>query len=411
MRTRLTIFAASATLLASVGCNWFSSEELDLQELRPDSAVSTLGVPGTSVTIRVDAIRATDGAMISVAPRLLHWSTSDPAILAVANGVVTFRSKGEAWIGVAYRELRDSVLMQVISPYTVRHFLAMPDTEQLRRLSLNDNGVAAVATSLLGPGLPPIARRFLWTSGQVVDLPCTPLDINNRGQVLCESEIYDDGVLTPLTGAPGKAWAFNDAGQVGGLTSDRIPVPFIWTGANSVQLLERCTVCGPFSVAINNHGDVAVQSISAGLTHFHVHVGGQPTPTGIGYVYGINGSLNAIADSRIIAGSLERDRARPGRDGGVWLPNGAGWKWVWIPQRDGGRVSEALGAGGDGLVIGGNYVWSTVSQHGTTSIAHLLGDKNWTITTAIAINEKGQIAATAKNPSGQLGIALLDPAS
>ena len=66
---------------------------------------------------------------------------------------------------------------------------------------------------------------FLWDQGNVTLLPDTAMDINNRGQVLLLSSVWEDGTLTPiplLPLLPGsipeatefRAEAINDRGQV-----------------------------------------------------------------------------------------------------------------------------------------------------------------------------------------------------
>ncbi len=66
---------------------------------------------------------------------------------------------------------------------------------------------------------------FLWDQGNVTQLPETAMDINNRGQVLLLSSVWEDGTLTPiplLPLLPGsipeatefRAEAINDRGQV-----------------------------------------------------------------------------------------------------------------------------------------------------------------------------------------------------
>jgi uncharacterized membrane protein len=66
---------------------------------------------------------------------------------------------------------------------------------------------------------------FLWDQGTVTLLPDTPMDINNRDQVLLYSSLWENGVETPITFLPPlplsdpemisiRAEAINDRGQV-----------------------------------------------------------------------------------------------------------------------------------------------------------------------------------------------------
>jgi len=105
---------------------------------------------------------------------------------------------------------RDSANVTVGPAYAVT---LLPGTDGLRAVDVNDSG-DVVAVGALGF----TAQSILIRGAQQVDLgACFVQGINNRGQVLCSSSIYENGVFTDLFasgGFDGSVTGIDESGAV-----------------------------------------------------------------------------------------------------------------------------------------------------------------------------------------------------
>ena len=141
------------------------------------------------------------------------------------------------------------------------------------------------------------ARGFLWRHGAVTELELDPRAINNRGQIVGGTGLWQDGAITFLPdlvgGGPSYANAINERGQVAGAgfpaSGDLHAV--IWQGGNITDLGTLPGDAYSYAWSINDRGAV----VGAGERHAILWQNGTITDLGIlpGGFYSVATAINA----------------------------------------------------------------------------------------------------------------------
>ena len=231
----------------------------------------------------------------------------------------------------------------------------------------------------------------VWSGGSPTLLP--PLSgsssslgfgINNSGQVVGFSSIgcctaaatlWSGGTATnlgTLGGSAGLAFAINSSGQVVGMstiTGDTANHATLWSGGSIIDLgAER-------AVAINDAGQIVGQGSNAGgsggATFWD---SGASAPVDLGW----GADSNAIANDLNSAGDV--------------VGMGALGSWVLVGSAQG-------------------LLWDGSTSFDLNSLLDVNTWGDWTITSAVAINDVGQILARAESFQGSLATLLLTPCS
>ncbi|HEY2589131.1 MAG TPA: hypothetical protein VGI81_25535 [Tepidisphaeraceae bacterium] len=242
--------------------------------------------------------------------------------------------------------------------------------------------------------------------------------INSSGTVVGYSPagafIYTGGAAQPLAGMA-RAVGINDSGEiVGAAQAPGFTSSYPATDTNGV--VQRVGPTGSAyyyaATAINSMGAVLWHGTTAPVDMAQVYVNG--TSQGTGLIVG-----DAINDSGEIVGLGATGLGYRG------LPYHAFVTTVGsFPIQDlgtlGGDYSEALGINNLGQIVGDSgIVVGDASTHGFLDLNGTMydlnglttGDTGYVITSAVAINGGGQIAADAVTPSGEEHAVLLTPAA
>ena len=267
-------------------------------------------------------------------------------------------------------------------------------------------------------------QAFLYSGGVMHDLGPTggaswAEGINNSGQVAgwysTGSDfafLYTGGVMKnigTLGGYEADGFGINNSGQIVGSSMDVNDNwrAFLYSGGAMTNLQ---TLGGNYSTAnaINNEGQiVGAADLSSGITHAFLYSGGQM------HDLGPAGSLESYACAINDNGQVV------GFSGHAFLYSGGqmhdlgtlGDQWTY---------SRGLGINNNGQIVGDSYYTindgnalvscAIVYSNGTmTDLNSLVALSAWTLESAGAINDKGQIVATGVNSSGQIDAFLLTP--
>ena len=284
---------------------------------------------------------------------------------------------------------------------------------------LNDNG-QVVGASYTSAGA---EQAFFYSGGVMHDLGPTggaswAEGINNSGQVAgwystgsdC-AFLYTGGVMKnigTLGGYEADGGGINNSGQIVGSSMDVNDNwrAFLYSGGTMTNL---GTLGGNYSAAnaINNEGQiVGAADLSSGITHAFLYSGGQmhdlgPAGSLESYACAINDNGQVVGFSGhafLYSGdkcTTSAPLAISGRTAGDWVSTttGKSWETPTIPLTTAMRLSRAI-----------------VYSNGTmTDLNSLVALSAWTLESAGAINDKGQIVATGVNSSGQIDAFLLTP--
>jgi probable HAF family extracellular repeat protein len=254
------------------------------------------------------------------------------------------------------------------------------------------------------------------------------------------------GTMTDLTNVFGGATllqSINDSGQIVGFTLTGPIRGLELSGGQATPTLQASATSIVTATAINNAGAVIGEDGANGYISQNGHVTtlvGLDSPRAIsstGLVVGTgadekafvyqNGQTTYIAGN----GSVAQGVNASGQVVGSYSPVGAsfGSPHAFLYQNGrftdlgtlGGSASVALAINSQGQIIGSSSLSSSqpnlshafLDQNGTmTDLTTLISPSSgWTLNSAIAINDKGQILGSGIGPDGQTDTFLLTPAS
>jgi hypothetical protein len=322
------------------------------------------------------------------------WRSLDPAVVSVnAAAIATPGAVGATKLIAIACRISDTTAVSVIEkPYTVT--LVPGGTLATTPVALNDSG-AVVATSTQAGAF----QNFLWKAGTATDLGgCIPMDVNNRGQVLCSGSgptIWENGSATARDTVRSTGVALSDSAHV--LTQSHL-----WRGPGSVVAIG--------GVGLNNVDNVIFNPPNVLYTQSYVWSQGQSTR-----ILGFGRAIRALAinDSADVVGNSE-DMSFAGRFGQIAFlarrgdDRGEKLRADAHLQMPNDIAETAVDINNQRQIIGsgsqGPFVWSD----GKLGLLNqLVADQAWTITSVTRINNRGQILAQAKNSSDGITRAVL----
>ncbi len=342
------------------------------------------------------------GLVVTGAP--LTWTSSDPSVISVTpNGIATMRRAGRALVTVSTGSVRDTLTIAVIPGFS---FSDISDAfgDSITITATNDSGAYLGAIFL--PDF--TSRRFFWRNGHLSALPgCAATDLNNRFDVLCGSTIWNPitGARTPIavgdTAISGVA--INDSGAVFGQfpTGPQDRTRFgVWKNGTFTEKTFGAGAPGFWNLLdMNDREDILAHSVVFGYGYGVVRrLAGASTWTSL-VVGRVGGSarMNNLGDVPLNA-------RYPGMNhdsqGYVFLADA---RTVLIASDQTGHVDATVASlndardvvgttGFDGIPVG--YLW----RGGLLgALDDLTNAPDWTITSALFIDNSGAITARAMN--------------
>lgn len=312
-----------------------------------------------------------------------------------------------------------------VPSYTLQDLGTLPGATTSSAAGINDAG-QVVGTS----GTSQSTQAFLYTGGTLQNLGASlsgssyATGINDAGQVVGYTAngnlangafLYSGGSVQPLTQLIDAA-GINNNGQIAGDVNVPNPgahYPAIYSNG-SVQTLSQQSRFNT-AAGINNTGQV-VFNFEEGTTYEgELYSNGTlsqlPTLGGVsGTVYGIN-DQGQIVGTAMISGTY-----RGGNEEAYVYSGGT----IQDLGTLGGGTSEALAINNTGEIVGNSETATSgtatdgfLDVNGTMYDLNALvsGDAGYVITSAVAINASGEIAADAITPSGQEDAVLLTPST
>jgi probable HAF family extracellular repeat protein len=225
---------------------------------------------------------------------------------------------------------------------------------------------------------------------------------------------YDVTVLGSLGGSSSGAWAINDSGQAAGASytaGNASQQAVVWNGT-APTVLGSLGGIGGAAYAINNSGQVAGYSYTAGNASLQAVVWNGAAPTVLGSLGGTYNGASAINNSGQVAG-YSWTAGNASQQAVVW--NGTA---PTVLGSLGGTNSSAAAINDSGQVVG--YSTTTTGQfgtiwNGTTAIninTLLTSDPSGILLLALTgINSFGQIVGYGSDSSGNWDAVLLTPTS
>lgn len=329
--------------------------------------------------------------------------------------------------------------------YTLTDLGALPGLDFSTAMAINASGqVAGFAMSADFTRM----RGFLYSGGKLIDLGALPsgafslaAGINASAQVVGVAEVnqsthafrYSGGQLTDLGtlgGDTSSAAAISDSGQVVGHSNLRAKGDahaFVYANG---QMADLGTLGGSYSAArsINAAGQIvglAETAFEFNPEHAFLHAAGLMTD--LGTLGGGVSWANCInAGGQVVGGSYLSSAGSPvplyGSHAFLYA-NGKMTDLGTLPSFD---SSEPRGINASGQIVGESYdsfegdsflnayssgMRAFVYQGGHMSDLNglVVGSPGWTLLSAVAINDRGQIAGLGRTPTGQVHAFLLDP--
>jgi len=305
--------------------------------------------------------------------------------------------------------------LTVPGPYTMIN-LGAPGTSSTA-MGLNESG--QVVGNFNDFGL----RAFLYTDGLIQELGAKyAYRINDSGQVVTSSGLIgSNGEVIPLgdLGQPGAApEGLNNAGQVVGRSrnaSGHVRA-FVWQDG---VMSDLGTLGGKASYGtdINDAGQVTGYAESSLSLRAFVWQDGDMTD--LGSLYGTSGASYGYAINSLghVAG---RSKSRQ--------TSSAGHAFLWSPEGGmidlgtfGGRNSHGVGINSADQVVGyasyyalwesdeisSAFIWSQGFMYDLNQLTDM--PEGWHLTRALDINERGWIAASARDENGAMRAVMLIP--
>jgi probable HAF family extracellular repeat protein len=288
-------------------------------------------------------------------------------------------------------------------------------------------------------------RAVVWRGGTVIDLgtlggaDSEAFGINDDGRVVGYADtaaaawrafLYSDGVMTDLGTLPGGtasvATGINAAGRIVGYSQvvcgDRCPScptcmvsrAFLYEDG-TMKDLGLPGVLDSWAAAINRNGDIAGgYRDEQGNTRAFVVRGGTMTDLGVGTEFGNASDVNDLGHVVGAAGPYIVE------SGGCVASGPLAFLWasgvVFGPETSQQSSSRATGINNRDQIVGdvfgcgeaGGFLWEAGRSYDLDSL--LMPDEDWHIEHALAINDRGRIAAMASRPdSPAMRPVLLDP--
>jgi hypothetical protein len=327
--------------------------------------------------------------------------SSNPDVIAVgADGRLTARAAGLAWVVATLRGVSDSMQVRVGTAYAI---VLVPNSGGMTPSAVNDARQVAASQSSPGAGTYPAA---LFDGAAVVSLgTCDPRAMNNAGEVVCrDGRVFSNGSFRPAPSGQSNlsASGITESGSAfgrhsAGLTTEAI----LWDATGTVVPLPASSCCG----FLRSTGKVNALGHGVGTTselYSHPLLMRGSVGTALNAPGGRYADAFGINDADDVVGSSENQ-----------LGSGTAAIWraadQWSGRLLGSRTVAATGIAEDGLVVGtgldGAFVWRDDRY---ALLGDLVAGDGWFIT-APTISRQGIIAAQGVHTSGKSGIVLITP--
>jgi len=316
------------------------------------------------------------------------------------------------------------------STYRVTDLETLPGGTGSRAFAINDGGQVAGMSNVAVPNVPGGQNHaFLYSNGIMTDLGT--LDglgsqaqgINASGVIVGYSTNafrYSNGPMADLGTLPGHslsvANAINGSGQIVGYSgpNSNQTRAFLYENGTMTDIgtLPGGTVAN--ALAINDGGQITGNSWVAGTSNYHAFLYENGTMTDLGVLPGADNSLGyGINSSGAVVGFSQFDTDVYHA---ILYSNGTMIDLGTL----GLGYSQAYGINDSGQIVGSadtvnglsNDPQAFLYENGTmTNLNDLLdaSGAGWTLQTATAINNKGWIVGSGRNPDGQINAFLLTP--
>ena len=274
-----------------------------------------------------------------------------------------------------------------------------------------------------------VGHAFLWQDGLMTDLGVegSATDINDLGQIVGFSGpavfLWEEGTMSPLPDLGGGAYAFelNNLGEVAGFANEFDPDLQMWVNHAALWQNGSLSDLGTFggvsarATAINDFGAIAISAYISPTTHALLLENGIVTNLGsLGYEFSQPEAINH--NSQIVGSSSTATH----------LPHAFLWQAGSMIDLGtlGGSASYAYDINDAGQVVGmaqtpvatyQAFFWEDDNKNGQSDPGEMHDlndlippDSGWDLTTALGINEAGQIVGRGVH-NGQTRAFLLDP--
>lgn len=329
----------------------------------------------------------------------IRWTSSNAAVLPLSSNSARAERLGTSLVKASACGETDTVSVAVIQSGYFVTVVSGPTGDNTLPLEMNDSGDVIARTAT-----PPF-RPFLWRNGEVTDLgDCFAVDINHAGQILCQGggpTIWEAGVKTKRDTISANAAAINDEGHVA-------IGKYLWRGTANFSVPNASFMLTGINVrddVIARTGDLYPSPVLVRGTEVHAlgKAGRYAFP-------------NAVNDSGDVAESGEAQSpygTLPTAlvtfvDDGQWHSEmlrhfvGPLINDIASGANDINNAREVVGSGSQG-----GFVWRNGRL---TLLSNVVTDGDWTVTTAVAINNRGKILAQGVNSkTGKQMALLLDP--
>lgn len=326
-----------------------------------------------------------------------RFTSQNPAVLRVdSDGTLSGVASGASRVTVDLHGARDSLVVTVLPGYSLTF---LPGTDGLRVVDVNDSGdIVAILSA-------PLQGKLIRGGQQTALGSCNVLGINNGGQVLCSTGVYDNGAFTDLfgTGAfQGFASGIDEKGFVFGLLTKPDSLrgrAFAWNSGT----IDVYPLLGTYGLVSTGH--VAAGGSGIGLVPETLVPHAVPAvlrPIGQAtYLQGVGSKYsdrvaNDINDAENVVGTVD-GRAK------LWLKSD-GYKGQFLDTglSTATAISEAndiVGGGPQGAFVwsGGRYV----------VLSDAVAEGGWSFSNSPVISRNGTIAVTGTNVDGRKGIVLV----
>jgi probable HAF family extracellular repeat protein len=402
---------------------------------------ANLAVWPTDVTLGVGARYPTFVNVRLVTPgdttrHSVHYSTSAAGVVTVSStGTLQAVGTGTATVTVRAGTLVREVPVTVEAGYVLVPLGTLGGMES-EAAAVNEAGeVVGRAQGANGEWYP-----FHWKNGTMAALP-TPVhpstgallsgeasDINDAGTVVGKAgghaASWSNGVMTDLHPADEGAFSsvatgINSRGDVVGYLADFLRIgraAFLLREGQTIWLPENTATLRHTVEAINDDGVVVGRREYLPFSSRPIVIrNGSVTDLGLGYDFGYSSGHGWATDvnaAGAIVGSLDAGPYGVRRPY-LWLPSGAA---IELGTLGGNGPDYGEGINDRGDVVGkteAHGVWAGFrSRNGVLVDLNGLVAENggWRVEWAMEINNRGQIAATARNlQTGKVGAVLLTP--